>query len=146
MTTRESKAIPRLILKSTTTGYSLERDGQTLSFKRSAVQAIAKMIASKELLDELQELGWFKKKYCAVCGKEFYTHTSKVICCSDECQEERSKVLASQRRAKKRNDKTKTYHRPSLDNEIDEARKLGMTYGQYKAMKYIDEMEKIKVD
>ena len=77
-------------------------------------------------------------KVCAVCGKDFiaHSHTSKI--CSDACRRVRAKEcrLAHEEKcakeAEKARMKKKKKGKPLVDMAV-EARKRGMTYGQYVA-------------
>lgn len=58
--------------------------------------------------------------YCAYCGKQFETDHESDYCCSKKCK-------------KKYNDSKKP---DGLTKDAIEARKLGLTYGEYKARDY----------
>lgn len=129
--------------------YTLERNGYVISANAKGFNSLVKLF-NQDFIDELVAIGWLVKKECEICGKTFYrtTPTAKRQFCSEECKEvhlkkyraTRGKELRQKRESNKKN---KTKH---LDDEIDKAREMGLSYGQYKAKKYIEEMEKIKIE
>lgn len=71
-------------------------------------------------------------KKCESCGAEFETDRGYQKYCSRECRLEMSRSLAKQRTQEKKKKKD-----DSLGRACIEARRLGITYGQYQAMQYI---------
>lgn len=145
----ESKVIKGLTLKIENKIYSLERDGELITANARGFNTLVKLF-NDDFIDELVNVHhWLDKKKCAVCGKTFYRTlpTVKGMFCSEECKRYHRNTYARQRekeeKQKRKNEKKKSKH---LDEEIDKARELGLSYGQYKARKYIEEMEKIKVE
>lgn len=81
-------------------------------------------------------------RICAVCGKSFEAHRETEVCCSKECKDERRREqIRSYRRDKaqekkfeeQKKKKQVSRNKNSLTEIAIEARKAGMTYGQYVA-------------
>ncbi len=76
-----------------------------------------------------------KIKICPVCGKVFQDSHRK--CCGPECAKERNKSrqreLAAERKQEKKREELK---KTSLARTAQEARRMGISYGQYVAMCY----------
>ena len=78
---------------------------------------------------------------CKNCGKLFEPKPREIYC-SAECRKE---VIKAAKRyqmyqfEKPKAEKPKKKRKSQLDAINAEARKLGMTYGQYQAMKYVKE-------
>ena len=80
------------------------------------------------------------RKKCEVCGKEFTAYKKTQICCSAECAEERKrrKSLEYQRQKKEKRKIEKIEPNKDRITEMEtEARRNGLTYGQYVAKKEI---------
>lgn len=82
---------------------------------------------------------------CRICGKLFDSKHGSIYC-SDECRKIAIKEQTKRRSGyyreyyKKQRTEKKTKKRKSEISDINaEARALGMTYGQYQAMKYLKE-------
>lgn len=75
-------------------------------------------------------------KNCEICGKEFETKRDYQKYCSKACRLKQNRSLERERTEKKRTER-KTKNK-SLTNAAVEARAMGMTYGQYQAMKTIE--------
>ena len=69
---------------------------------------------------------------CALCGTEFTTTTPRKIYCNEMC---RRKVCSSNQTERRRNERKPKKKNKSLRELTVEARKHGMSYGQYVAMK-----------
>ena len=80
---------------------------------------------------------------CGICGKEFEGAGNRKYC-SNECshiaytQQNKERWQREKGKPRERNKKPKK-RKSQLDAINAEARKLGMTYGQYQAMKYVKE-------
>lgn len=96
------------------------------------------------------------KVVCIECGKEFETDRRASCCyCSDECRkiafnrQQRERYERDfERQKKQKAEKPKKPRKGSLMRAEREARKKGMSYGQYKAMLYMqqnDEVGKVKL-
>lgn len=87
---------------------------------------------------------------CPVCGKAI--SQNRKIYCSDECQRTSKRVKNAEGMRKKRQEEKeqRTEGRKKKDNNAHltqvaiEARKLGMTYGEYVAMRDTGQLEKYK--
>ncbi len=76
-----------------------------------------------------------ESRECVWCGKEFMPEYHNVVCCSEECKKKRQSAQDKSRREKfNAKDKApeKTNHEKIAEIAI-EARKQGMSYGQYVA-------------
>lgn len=95
--------------------------------------------AHKEKIREKKEQ---IKKICAVCGAPFETNRPHKMTCSYECAEIRYRGKRAEYGRKKKfenkNKKEKSTPTKKLVDDAVVARKLGMTYGQYKAMQYMN--------
>lgn len=78
------------------------------------------------------------KKTCKQCGKVFETECKKQIFCSKSCGSKDAWRKEKERRAEKK----KSSH--NLEKINEEARKLGLSYGKYKAMIYKQQMEEAR--
>lgn len=67
-----------------------------------------------------------KIKTCEFCGKEYEAVRSSQKYCSQQCRKEMQKSLGEMKKIKK------TSH---IVDTCREARKLGMSYGKYQAMR-----------
>ena len=78
-------------------------------------------------------------RICKICGKEFETGGTPAKCCSKKCMVENNRRIAEERRKLKKEGKPVQPKRKkkAVNNEITrlaiEARKHGMSYGQYVA-------------
>lgn len=81
-------------------------------------------------------------KECAVCGAQFVTNRPHKVACSYECAEIRYRRKRMEYERKKRienkNKKEKSKPTNTLVDDAVVARQLGMTYGQFKAMQYMN--------
>ena len=72
------------------------------------------------------------KKRCVICRKTFKTVRSDVVTCSPYCQEIRHKEYMKKYNKNKRDETKKKKEKTMSIAEFDrEARKMGMSYGQY---------------
>ena len=75
-------------------------------------------------------------KICKLCGKPFKAYGNQQYC-SEECKQEarlrRNNSISKPRQVSRKK------HKSEITNINAEARALGMTYGQYQAMKYMKE-------
>lgn len=82
-----------------------------------------------------------KTKVCVICGEEFETTHSRKITCSEQCGREnhrRNSVENSKKwYARKKIERNNSVKKDtgSLADDVREARKIGVSYGIYKAMK-----------
>lgn len=80
------------------------------------------------------------KKSCIICGREFETERHNVRCCSEEC---RSKNLKDKQKAYKDTHR-KLAVRSTLEQTVRELNEYNLvhgthlTYGKYKAMKFME--------
>lgn len=83
-------------------------------------------------------------KTCAYCGMEFTTTDSRKKYCTTKCRDKMGNSKKSSRR-RVANIKTAAENRrkETLAAVNEAARELHLTYGQYKAMQYVKEMEGI---
>ena len=80
------------------------------------------------------------KAICAICGKEYDKRTVS-LCCSKECRKEFARRRREEDKKLDEVPKKEPRQKVSLDylSEInEEARKLGLSYGQYKAKLYLE--------
>lgn len=77
---------------------------------------------------------------CKVCGKEFTTEVYTRKCCSEECSKENAKINGKLYFEKQKTMKPKKKEKKLTVTELAvKARELGMSYGQYTAMLYMQE-------
>ena len=77
-------------------------------------------------------------KVCAICGKPFYSTQVNATVCSEKCRSIKRGML---KKSKARPAKKKTID--DIMKEVDEynlAHGTHLTYGKYKAMKYIEQL------
>lgn len=147
----ESKVIKGLILRAEGATFTLERGGEIISANAKGFNTLVKMF-DDDFIEELVSVHhWLVKKNCSMCGKTFYRTqaTAKAHLCSDECKRKHRQIYQATRGKQLKEEKKASaaeIKNSNLDKEVDRARELGLSYGQYKAQKYIQEMEKIKVD
>lgn len=76
---------------------------------------------------------------CVICGKSFEYQKSKKVTCSIECKMERNRQYVNKRNEEfkgvKQQKKEPPKKKSTLAKDAKEARKLGMSYGQYMAQK-----------
>ena len=82
---------------------------------------------------------------CSVCGTEFESMRANVTCCGEECRKEKGRMRSRENgkmyRVKYKEEKQKAKEKPPKDEawEIEaEARKVGMNYGMYYALKQME--------
>ena len=75
-------------------------------------------------------------KICRLCGKQFKGYGNQKYC-SEECKKEAG--LRPNNSISKPRQVSMRKHKSQLSEINAEARKNGMTYGQYQAMKYLKE-------
>ena len=76
-------------------------------------------------------------KVCKICGKEFESNRNK-ICCSKACMSENNRLLCADNNNKQREKRARV--KKNMQSIIDltvEARKHGMSYGQYVAQMHM---------
>jgi len=69
---------------------------------------------------------------CVICGKSFIYNRGKKTTCSDECARERNRITSREYKREmtaKRKEPKKV--KSDLNNDLQAARKLGMSYGNY---------------
>lgn len=76
-----------------------------------------------------------KTKVCKYCGKEFKTNREKQKYCCTAC---RRQGQSAQKRAAKKEKDAKERMEQGLIKDAMEAKKRGMTYGQYKSWQYCE--------
>lgn len=81
-------------------------------------------------------------KNCVICGKEFTAKRSTAKYCSAPCREHAANERCKRRYRGTRRKKNKATGEPIWQIN-EEARNLGLTYGKYKAMQY---MEKARLE
>lgn len=81
-------------------------------------------------------------KQCKVCGKEFEADKHQRRCCSDECREinkkENERIASLRYRELRMKKRKKAENQQKIIDIAVEARKQGMTYGQYVAKMYLE--------
>ena len=80
------------------------------------------------------------KAKCIICGRE-YEKTTPSLCCSKPCRKENDRRRREKNKELEKIPEKKPRQKVSLDylSEInEEARKLGLSYGQYKAKLYLE--------
>lgn len=80
-------------------------------------------------------------KKCVVCGKIYQARTNSKTC-SEECKKIRYRQVNTRaHKAMYHNNKRLNgidgYRAVSLESDNEKARKMGLTYGQYKAMQFL---------
>ena len=74
----------------------------------------------------------FEARNCLCCGKGFIPQSNAQHYCDRECREEHNRIRSRENRRKKREALRKARLRKlSLNEFTAEAKKLGMSYGQY---------------
>ena len=66
-------------------------------------------------------------KKCIICGKSFETICGRALTCGKDCRN-------AYNREKRRKKKEKTHNNGNLNDVLEKARKVGMSYGKYVAM------------
>lgn len=78
-------------------------------------------------------------KICEVCGKQFVGIKRTAKYCSKPCREvamkERHRILQAEKAEKAAREKENEKQKKPIWQLNEEARKLGLTYGQYQAMR-----------
>lgn len=70
-------------------------------------------------------------KICEICGKE-YMGSSRSKTCSDACRKEQNRMTAAIWEAEKKRQQNRKQGMSDLARDNEEARKLGLSYGQYR--------------
>lgn len=81
-------------------------------------------------------------KQCRICGKTFSAIKRTRMLCSEECRAENNRNLSNKHNAKRKEmakPKPKAEKKESIVDLAVKAREMGMTYGQYTAMLYMQE-------
>ena len=66
-------------------------------------------------------------KKCIICGKSFETICGRALTCGKDCRN-------AYTREKRREQREKTHNNGNLNDVLEKARKVGMSYGKYVAM------------
>lgn len=74
---------------------------------------------------------------CKVCGKEFVTRTKIKQLCSEECAKINAKNNFKNFEERRKEERQKKDKGTTLTEMAVKAKELGMTYGQYSAMLYM---------
>ena len=74
-----------------------------------------------------------KPKPCVICGKIFQPKKSTSVYCSRECGRKWNAKCSKRWRENEGKQKSEKKKKPSLTKTIRDARKAGMSYGQYQA-------------
>lgn len=119
------------------------RDGESATVAYGTLENFASRL-KESIKDELLAIRLeHKGKDCPICSKRFYIKGCNTYC-SPECAKEanRRNLREKQELIKKPKDNSvKPKKRESQISEINKnARSLGMSYGQYQAMKYKESM------
>ena len=85
------------------------------------------------------------QRECKFCGKSFTPTTGQQRYCCDACRYRASNLNKKDHITKKSEKAMKKRVKEGLVADTVEARKLGMTYGQYKAMQYVEEKRKEEI-
>ena len=89
------------------------------------------------------------KKKCKACGKEFTSVGYRQKYCSEECRGyggELSRARAREQYQKqKAAEEVKKRNKNRLANDLAQANAHGMSYGQWKAMQYMQSLPKIQI-
>lgn len=81
-------------------------------------------------------------KTCAYCGQEFTTAESRKKYCTTKCRDKMGiSKKSSRRRVASIKAAAENRHKETLAAVNQTARDMKMTYGQYKAMQYVKEIE-----
>ena len=79
------------------------------------------------------------EKECVICKVKFTTNKKIKLCCSEECRNERKRIIAIEYRKKKKAmeelNSDKKEEKPSLDCILKEMPKSGISYGKYIAIR-----------
>lgn len=130
--------------------FEANTSGKTCS---TACRMVKKSIAQKEYRQRVKESkknGTYKKEIkCAICGKTIEAKVANQKYCSKKCSRE-SKKKACKKKYEKNFSKPKTLSKGekiakskrvkgqiNIDKNSAIARKLGMSYGEYKGAEYI---------
>lgn len=83
-------------------------------------------------------------KKCIICQKPFEAK-GKAKCCSPECVKELRRKYSREYARKTYEVKLKKSKKgvSTLDEDIRHAREQGITYGEYKAKQYLEEMKNV---
>ena len=81
---------------------------------------------------------------CKICGKEFITDSNIRKCCSDECKKANARINCNRYNEKQKairamKPKKKKEKKLTVTYIAVKARELGMSYGQYTAMLWLQE-------
>lgn len=77
-------------------------------------------------------------KQCACCGKEFNAKYKEAKYCSRECSHKAYSAFAKERKTKRKQEALeKKQAKKRLAEDARKARDMKMSYGQYKAQKFI---------
>lgn len=78
---------------------------------------------------------------CVICGKQFQYQKGKKVTCSIDCKMERnrqySRKYQEELKSNDTKDKAPTNQNTTLIDDVNEAKKLGLSYGQYMAQKAV---------
>lgn len=89
-----------------------------------------------DLIDTLPNL---KRCTCVVCGSEFIGAASRNYTCSSKCYEEKHKIREREAYVKRVGGRRPEHKKDLFSEHSKEARRLGMSYGKYKAMLFIQQ-------
>ena len=78
------------------------------------------------------------KKNCIICGKEFEAERKNVKCCSGECKRKRSTEIKNAWKAIHQTRKSTLDQTIRELNEYNRVHGTHLTYGKYKAMKFME--------
>ena len=91
--------------------------------------------------DMIDSLPNFKRCTCIVCGKSFVGASARNYTCSPMCYEERHRARERAAYMKRVGVTSRTMKKETKrdvnEDAVKEAKRLGMSYGKYKAMQYI---------
>lgn len=78
---------------------------------------------------------------CVICGKQFQYQKGKKVTCSIDCKMERNRQYSRKYQEELKStdikDKAPVKQKTTLIDDVNEAKKLGLSYGQYMAQKAV---------
>lgn len=114
---------------------TIEREGERLTISRHNAPAMLSRLKPQVAAEIAELIPSMRIKNCPICCNVFFTiYPQRKTCDNPDCHQQ---YKAKQRKEYKQ--KKMSRRKANLDKDTKEARKLGMSYGKYKAMLYLKE-------
>lgn len=118
----------------------IERDGESMSIKLRNIPVMLSRLDKNVAYEIAALIPDVEIKVCLICGREFVTELRQQKLCGDpECIAKNKIKSMNEKRQAEKVLQSQSQSQLKLAQQVAEVRRLGMSYGKYKAMLYLKE-------